>query len=410
MVHYQSRPRHQGHEDLKVVEPRAVVAVYVPSIPLLPLGLYERLESRHLAVSADGCGVASIHRGQGSSLVVSHSNPEVRLPAVPFEEAMIVKVHPHRGVRVWGDRGGERGIWKVTPDGVRLCARLDEVHKFVHGPHGDIAVGAAGRDATVHVVRDSPILLPRGAEITFDGGEHPHTLLPIGNGPSKRWLRAPTPSRGLPDDWAGNAVWPLPFAAERAQMFRYGGRTFYLLRDRGIDAIWDDGQLTRITPDGSEGGVDFVWTATDGNAIALLLRVAGRAGSVARRLLVDGQSAFEGSFFMRHGGFRWLSNGEHFVAHLTRTDSDGEQAEEVLVTREGTISIPRPATVHEPRVDDLGRLAYVLEDHHGRRVVADGLASPAYPYAWNLSQTSEAVVANVLAQGRIYRAEFPHGR
>lgn len=410
MVQYQSRPRHQGYEGFPVVEPSAVETAYAPAIPLLPLGLYERIEARHLAVSADGRSVAYVQRGQGSSLTIRHADPAVTLAAAAFDEAMIVQVHPERGVKVWGDRDGERGIWWVTPHGARLSVPLDEVRKFTHGPYGDIVVGTAGRDALVHVVRGSPIVLPRGAELVFDQGEHPHTLLPLGKGPNASWLHPPAPVRGLPDDWAGPAVWPLPFMAERVRMFIYGGKTFYLAHDAGVDAIWSEGHLSRITPEGTTGGMDYVWTSRGGNAIASLLRVVSQTGNTARRLLVDGRVAFEGSFYMRDDGFRWSPNGEHFVAHLTRTDAEGHQAEEVLVTRTDQIAIARPAAVRETRIDDAGRLAYVLEDRHGRRVFTDNLVSPAYPYAWNLSLTPDAVVANVLSQGRILRAEFPHGR
>ncbi|OGL95220.1 hypothetical protein A2348_02780 [Candidatus Uhrbacteria bacterium RIFOXYB12_FULL_58_10] len=405
-----SAVRRAARERFQTNVPRISEVVFVPPNPLLPIRLHQDVESRRLMASRDGFAVASIRRTSGSSLVVVHSDPAVTLAANAFDDAMIVQTFPHRGVRVWGDYSGTRGIWMVTPQGVRLCARMQDVQKFIRGPWGDIPVGSVGRGGVVCLVRESAMTLPGGVELVFDRDGRVHTLLPHAVGSDTFWYDPPDPDWNLPDNQPGKPVWPLPFVARRARMFLHHGRPVYLLRDGNSDSFWVGGRLTPITPEGTDGGVDFVWPAPDSSSVALLLRVASRDNRFARRLLVDGKTVFEGSFFMRSGGFRWSPDGRQFVAHVTRTDSDGNRAEEILVTRDQCVAFSRPAMIHEPTIDDRGRLSYVLDAAQGRRLVAGDVSTEAYPYAWNLSCLTDAVAANVLTHGRIERVELAYDR
>lgn len=393
-----------------VAEPRVTSLVYAPPEPLLPLALHERLAARHLHMSADGRAAAAVVRADGSSLAVTHSDPASSFPPTVFRELTIIQTFPVRGAKVWGEREGVRGVWMLSGSGPRLLAPMRDIRRIVRGPYGDIVVGSDGNDGEVHVVRETPIILPTASALAFDGTHpHPRTLLPVQIDGKTMWFNPSVPRDGMPDDWGGDAVFPLSFVADRATLYMHHGRALVLVRGPQGDAFWLDGRTTLLTPHGTDGGVDQVWTSPTGNALAMLLRVASRDGNVVRRLLVNGSVAYEGSFFMRPDGFRWSPNGEHYVAHLTRTDSDGEQAEEVVLAGRQTMHAS-PSTVHEPRVDDLGRTSYVVADRHGRRLVVGERSTRAFPYVWNLSQVGDTVAANVLARGNVYRIEVDHAR
>ena len=402
----------RAHHGLVTRQPRSLNSVCASSFPLVAHDLQGQIASRCLAASADGRTLAIVRRRLDSSLILILADPAVKLPSDSFDELAIIQVYPKIGVRVWGSRAGERGIWMVTSQGITLCARLDKVIRFTRGPFGDVAVGSMGRGMLKHVVDETEIVLPRDVELVFGDEDHPHTLLPYDNGPNKMWMDPPAPDRWLADDAVAGPVWPLPFKAEHARMFLHRGVPIYLLRNRGSDRFLINGQLTSIAPEGVMGTVEFVWTSSFSNAPAALLRVPGPSGSVFSRLIIGGRIVVEGEFDLKRDGFRWSPNGRHFVAHIRSKIVDSERVEESLVSgeRKRSLSFAHSTTIHEPMVDDLGRLAYVIADKTGRRIVADTVVSPAYPYAWNVSIDSNAVIANAFVSGEIQRVELPFAR
>jgi len=304
----------------------------------------------------------------------------------------------------------------LSPHGLRLVAPLDVLEKVIRSPLGNVAVGTHGDASYQTYVLGDALVVPRGTVLAHDAQGVARGLIPMGPERPREWLAIPDPSRALHPDEAGIGFPPLPFRADSvAKAYFYNGRLECLLRDAECDALWRESatrrpedQLTRMTAEGSRGGIDDVWTSPDSRSVAQLLRIPHAGGTTMHRLLVDGKPAYEGSFFASE--FRWSPNGTRFVAHLSLVDTDGNQQSQILVSDDRRLETVRPgASAYEPLVDDDGRIAYVLEDDR-RRLVAESVATEGYPYVWNVSQESDAAVANVLRDGMIRRIALPYDR
>ncbi len=390
----------------KYRRPSEDVIVFAPNVPLTAGGLRERIRLRQIAVTEDGHEVASLDRCAGTSCRAVSSNPDVMIPAVVFDEARIIQAHPNGGMKIWGKHKGVRGVWMLSPRGLRLIAPMDILEKVLRSPLGNVAVGSDSDPAYQTYVLDDAIVVPRESVIAYDEKGNARGFIPVGSGRLRRWLVIPYPSRALGADEAGTGFLPLPFRADSvAKAYFFLGRLGCLFWDGEFDVLWREDPtkdpedlLSRMT------GIDDVWTSPDTRSIAQLLRIG-----TMQRLLVDGKPAHEGSFFANE--FRWSPNGTKFVAHLSLVDSDGNQQKQILVSNDPRRETIRAgASAYEPLVDDEGRLAYVVEDGHSRRLVADTVTTEGQPYVWNVSQEPGAAVANVLRDGMIRRIALPYDR
>jgi hypothetical protein len=397
--------------------PREDAIVFAPGYPLSTNGLRERIRLRQIAITHDGSEVAVLERCAGTSCKVASSNPDVRLPTVVFAKAQIIQAYPNGGVRIWGEHEGIAGVWMLSPHGLREIVRMKALEKVLRSPLGNVAVGSDVDPAYQTYVLGDAIVVPRGTVLAFDERGTARGLIPFNAGRTCRWIVTPHPADAPRADEAGSALLPLPFRAETvAKAYFFQGRLECLLRDGDVDAVWRDGparrtedQLTRMTKEGSHGGMEDVWTSSDTHSIAHLLRVSNAAGGTSQRLLVNGRSRYEGSFFASE--FQWSPDGTKFVAHLSLVDSDGNQQKQLLVSDGRRREIIRAgASAFEPRIDDEGRIAYVVADSRHRRLVADTVATEGYPFVWNVSQIPDAAVANVLADGQRRRIELPYDR
>jgi len=401
----------------KFRSPGEDVAVFAPNVPLTTGGLRERIRLRQIAVTADGYEVAWLDRCAGTSCRAVSSNPNVTLPNVVFDEARIIHAYRNGGMKIWGEHKGVRGVWMLSTQGLRLISPLEILEKVLRSPLGNVAVGSGVDAAYQTYVLGDAIMVPRGTVLAFDERGTARGLIPMGGARSGQWLAIPAPSRGLQDDEAGNGFQALPFRADSvAKAYFFRGRLECLVRDREHDAVWRDipkgpneDHVTRMTTAASRGGLDDVWTSSDTNSIAQLLRIQRPNAGSSQQLLVNNVVVVEGSFFANE--LRWSSDGSRFVAHLSLVDSDGYQQKQLLVSDgRRRDAIRAGASAYEPLVDDEGRLAYVLEDGQKRRLVADTVTTDGYPYVWNVSQEPAAAVANVLRDGEIRRITLPYDR
>lgn len=399
-------------------QPREDTIVFAPDRPLLTGALRDRIRQRQLAVTDGGHEVATLERCAGTSCRPATSHPHVKLPSAVFDEAQILQAYPNGGMKIWGRHKGVSGVWMLSPIGLRLIAAMDVLERVLRSPLGNVAVGYNRKDPEyqTYVLGDA-MVVPRGTVLAYDERGVARGLIPMGNGRSGQWLPIPAPSRSARNDEPGTGFPPLPFRAESvAKAYFRLGRLECLVRDGEFDAVWRDvpkgpadDQVTRMTTPVCRGGLDDVWTSRDTQSIAELLRIPRADGSTYQRLMVNGKGAYEGSFFANE--FRWSPNGTRFVAHLSLVDSDGNQQKQLLVADEGRRETIRAgASAYEPLVDDDGRLAYVVEDGHRRRLVADSVTTEGDPYAWNVSQEPDAAVANVLRDGMIRRIVLPYDR
>lgn len=406
--------------------PRQSRVVHRPALSMLPAGLHFFLAARRLCASRDGCDVAEVVRGAGSTLEVVHGT--VRLPDAMFEEARLLQV-TSTSASVWGRRDGVTGIWRLTEGGTRLrvafpMADIDPrsgraADAILRTPIGNVAVHA-DRNGFVHYADGDRVLaVPAGTQVDFSDTRRTTTLIPVsGHGASTRWMLPPdTNAAGDPDapyrDERGGFIPLLPFEAERVRLIPYFDQMACLVSGPHGDILWRrDGDRRPFVPFRSLGMVEDAWVSSGRTRMATLVRLPNGM----RQLRVGDEPVFEGRAFMRSDGFRWSNSGGEFVAHLTLTDDAGHQGEEVLVTRTRRILIPPSETVHEPRVDDEGRVAYVLVDAHNtghevrRRLVADGNATAGQLYVWNVSQTGNTAVANALIDDAVHRIELSYGR
>jgi hypothetical protein len=411
--------------------PRREQVVYWPEIAPIPMALEHDIAARHLVVTVDGRIVVAMVRGPGATMVPVHSDPSVELPRIAFSEAMIVQAFLKRGAIVWGRRDGVGGIWKITGDGATLIAHMDRVQKMIRAPCGtSVVVGVPSRGLTRYVADRTVIDVADGSCVVFRSVDRPDMLIPLGRGPGTRWARPRILSGSAPDgstDWVGRNLFPLPFRSESAAMFFVDGTACYLLRDAGADRLaYPDGiggfQCDALLP-GTGAAVEGVWNAPFSTpSFAMLLRFLADDDQARRALIVwnrrdDGEMASDivlnERFAMGDDGFRWSPCGKGYVAHATRLDRNGKAVDDVLVTDgKRTIVHHRPSAIREARVDDSGRLAYVVScpsapDGSMRcHLVVDGRWSPGYEYAWNARHVGEEVSLNALSLGKVVHMRF----
>lgn len=400
--------------------------VYRPALSMLPAGLHFFLAARRLVVSRNAYSVAEVVRGAGSALEIVHA--QVCLLDATFDDARLLHVTPSSAT-AWGRRDGASGIWKLTERATRLVVPFPmadgdsrsgrTTDAVLRTPIGNIAVHA-DRNGFVHYADgDRALSVPAGTQVDFSDTRRTTTLIPVsGQGASTRWMLPPdTNAAGDPDapyrDECGGFVPLLPFEAERVRLIPYFDQMACLVSGPQGDILWRrDGDGRPFVPFRTLGMVEDAWVSSGRTRIATLVRLPNGM----RQLRVGDEPVFEGRAFMRSDGFRWSNSGAEFVAHLTLTDDAGHQGEEVLVTRTRRIFIPPNETVYEPRVDDEGRVAYVLVDAHNtghevrRRLVAEGNATAGLLYVWNVSQTGDTAVANALIDDAIHRIEISYGR
>ncbi|MEI6510578.1 MAG: hypothetical protein WCO25_00860 [Candidatus Uhrbacteria bacterium] len=423
-IQHGPRPVDQDIVHVSLREPTRSHLVYAPSYPLLASELHKRLAQRHLVASEDGSHIAAVTRRMGSSCsIVVHSSPELPLPSSVFGEAMILHVYSDCAVKAWGEYDGRRGIWMLTKHcAPRLMTLFDRVDAVVPSPFGTVVIGTLGDGQRRYVIRDTEVVVPEGTRLVMDDRGVSHGMLPLGSGARRSWILPPPTDPRLSADEGGPPIYPLPFVADRVEPFLYHGRMMCVLRDGNSDAYWHEvdirkngrvrreGVLTDMGRDGTDTGIDFVWPSPDTSSIVNLLRVQRKDGSISRRLLLNStERVYEGNFCMRESDLRWSPDGSQFVAHLRLVDSDGNQRNEMIVTKGGRRDVIH-GMAYEPSIDNSGRVAYVLEDGSGRHVVAGSSMTSGYPYAWNIAHGEDLVTANVLVSGKIHRIELPYGR
>lgn len=403
--------------------------VFAPGWPMSPSDLRRRIAHRQLLSTDDGTGIVLVSRRSGSTCEIVHSKSDFAIRGHPFREAMIVQAYADGRVRIWGDYDGIRGVWTLegNADPV-LVSRMDRVDAFVPSPCGIIVLGT--RDGyKLYVFPNSEALVPGGTNLILDGQGVPHGLIPYGElVPRKRreasrtgWILCSSMThRGEAPNT--DVIYPHWFQADRVEPHLFRDRLLCIVRNNGTDAYWRqklvsrngvfklEDELTEMTPEGTEGGVDFIWVSPDGLSSAELLRIPNRGSGFQRRLLLNSSSTvYEGMFCMNPDGFHWSPDGCHYVAHLRLLDSDHNLRDEIIVAS-GDRRISVHGMAYEQAVDNQGHVAYLLEGALGRSIACDGTLSSVFPHAWNLRHGANGVLANVLMDGKIYRTELPYAR